>query len=94
MKSVGEFVFKGIEERAGGEFVNDKGQAIKYDGSYILKVDEKTEKGIYERKLKIAKDNMALVNKLKGIEVYTPIKVECEFAFYGNKVTVIPTDLK
>ena len=93
MKCVGEFVFKGIEERQGGEFVNDRGQNIKYDGSYILKVDEKTDKGIYERKLKINKDNITLVNKLKSIEVYKPIKISCDVSFYGNKVTVVPVDL-
>ena len=93
MKCVGEFVFKGIEEREGGEFTNSQGQNVKYNASYVLKVDEKTEKGIYERRLKVSKDNSDLVNKLKAVEEYTKIWLSCEVSFYGNKVMVIPVDL-
>lgn len=93
MKCVGEFIYKGVELRNGGEFINPQGQAIKYDDSYILKVDEKTDKGIYERRLKISKDNSNLVGKLKSLEDYSKIKLSCEVNFYGNKVTVVPVDL-
>ena len=93
MKCVGEFIFKGIEKRDGGEFVNPQGQTIKYDESYILKVDEKTEKGIYERRLKISKENTSLIEKFKSLKDYQAIKIGCEVNFYGNKVTVIPVEL-
>lgn len=93
MKCVGEFIYKGVERREGGEFINAQGQAIKYDESYILKLDEKTEKGIYERRLKISKNNSSLVGKLKSLEDYSKIKLSCEVNFYGNKVTVVPVDL-
>lgn len=93
MKCVGEFKFKGLEKRDGGEFTNDKGQNIKYNESYILKVDESTQKGIYERKLKIDVNNTYLLDKLKLKKPYDPIKLVCDITFYGNSVKVIPVDL-
>lgn len=93
MRSIGEFIYKGIEKRDGGEFTNDKGQNIKYNESYVLKVDESTEKGIFERRLKIDVNNTALVDKLKAKKPYEPIKLLCDITFYGNSVKVIPVDL-
>ena len=49
MKCVGKFKFKGLVKREGGSFTNDRGQEITYKESYLLKVDESTENGIYER---------------------------------------------
>lgn len=93
MKCQGKFIFKGIEKRAGGEFVDAQGRNVKYDESYQLKLDEKTEKGIYERRLKVSKDNMLLVQKLEQLEAYTEIELTCEVNFYGNRITVVPVDL-
>ncbi|MCI8999567.1 MAG: hypothetical protein HFJ26_01205 [Clostridia bacterium] len=93
MRSQGKFVFKGIEKRDGGEFTDAQGRNVKYDESYQLKLDEKTEKGIYERRLKVSKDNMLLVQKLEKLECYTEIELICDINFYGNRITVVPVDL-
>lgn len=93
MNCVGEFIYKGIEKREGGEFTNDKGQNIKYNESYILKIDESTDKGIFERKLKIDLKNNSLIDKLKNKKPYEPIKLLCDINFFGNNVKVVPVDL-
>lgn len=93
MKCQGDFIFKGLEKRDGGEFTNQRGQVIKYGDSYILKVDEKTEKGIYERKLKIDITNSTLIGKLQKVADYAPIRLSCDVKFYNNSVSVIPIDL-
>ena len=94
MKCLGDFVFKGIEERQGGEFKNSQGQLIKYDSSYVIKVDEVTENGIFERKLKVPKTNVDLINKLKQKKPYEKISLLCDVSFYGSQARVIPVDLK
>lgn len=94
MKCVGNFVFKGIEERQGGEFKNAQGQMIKYDSSYVIKVDEVTDNGIYERKLKVPKTNTELINKLKQKKPYENISLLCDVSFYGSQARVIPVDLQ
>ena len=38
MVGSGDLVFKSIEERAGGKFVNDRGQEIEYQKCYIFKM--------------------------------------------------------
>ena len=57
MKCKGEFIFRGIERREGGNFINEKGDTISYKPSYKVKVDEVTEKGVFERVLKVAEEN-------------------------------------
>ena len=93
MLAVSEFIYKGVEKREGGEFINDKGQSIKYDASYVLKVDELTPEGIYEMKVKIDKNNTALVDKIKAKNFYDKIKLECEIKFSGSQARVIPVSL-
>ena len=93
MQCKGEFVFKCLDMRDGGEFKNDKGQNIQYDSCYILKVDEFSEKGINERKLKIDKNNQILVNKLKNVKPYEHIVLVCDVVLYGSNAKVIPVDL-
>ncbi len=93
MKCVGEFVFKSVEKREGGSFTNDKGEAVNYDMAYVLKVDELTQNGIFERKLKIDKDNKVLLNKLEKLEAYSKIKIICDVVLYGSNAKVIPVDL-
>lgn len=93
MVCIGEFIYKGVEKREGGTFTNDKGQNINYDASYLLKVDELTDSGAYERKLKISKDNTMLVDKLKAKKFYEKINLRCEIVFSNSNVRVIPVDL-
>ena len=90
MKARGEFVYKGLEERAGGEFVNEKGQTVKYDSSYVLKVDEVVGNDINERKLKIDKKNVSLVDALKKLNPYAKIVIECDVILYSNNAKVVP----
>lgn len=89
----GEFVFKGVEKRDAGSFTNDKGQAVNYDMAYVLKVDEISENGIFERKLKIDKANSVLLSKLKNLKPYDKINLICDVVLYGSNARVIPVDL-
>lgn len=93
MKCKGEFVFKSVEKRDGGSFTNDKGQAVNYDMAYILKVDELTSEGIYERKLKIDKANSVLLSKLQNFKPYDKIILVCDVVLYGANARVIPVDI-
>lgn len=89
----GEFVFKGVEKRDAGSFTNDKGQAVNYDMAYVLKVDEISENGIFERKLKIDKANSVLLSKLKNLKPYDKMNLICDVVLYGSNARVIPVDL-
>lgn len=93
MKCKGEFVYKSIEKRDGGSFTNDKGQAVNYDMAYVLKVDELLDNSIYERKLKIDKNNTVLLNKLQNIKPYDKIMLLCDVVLYGSNAKVIPVDI-
>ncbi len=93
MKCKGEFVYKSIEKREGGSFTNDKGQAINYDMAYVLKVDEVSQNGIFERKLKIDKNNTVLLNKLQNVKPYDKITLICDVSLYGANAKVIPVDI-
>lgn len=90
MKAKGNFVFKGLDKRAGGEFINDKGQSVKYHESYILKVDEVTDGSINERKLKVDVNNTSLLNELNKLQPYDKIDLECDVVLYQNSAKVIP----
>ena len=52
MQARGKFVFKSLERKEGGKFINEKGEEINYGASYQLKVDENKDGVINERKLK------------------------------------------
>lgn len=93
MKSTAKLIFKGIEKREGGEFVNDKGQKIKYDGSYVLKADEQTDNGIYERRFKIPLTNVALIESLKLKKAYDELTINFDIQMYGNNVRIVPIGL-
>lgn len=93
MKCKGEFVFKSVEKREGGSFTNGEGQVVNYDMAYVLKVDELTQNGIFERKLKIDKANSVLLNKLQNIKPYDKINLICDVVLYGANAKVIPIDL-
>lgn len=93
MKSIAKLIYKGIEKKDGGEFVNDKGQKIKYDGSYVLKADEQTENGIYERRFKIPLNNVSLIESLKLKKAYDEITVNFDIQMFGNNVRIVPIGL-
>ena len=89
MKCQGKFVFRGLEKKDAGEFVNDKGQSIKYGESYVLLLDELTKDGNKERKFKIALDN-PIIESLKGLKLYTVIALEFEVTIYATRVVLVP----
>lgn len=89
----GEFVFKSVEERAGGSFTDANGKIVKYDTAYVLKVDELTDSGIFERKLKIDKANSVLLSKLKNLKAYDKVNLVLDVVLYGSQAKVVPIDL-
>lgn len=71
-----------------------KGTKINYDGSYVLKVDEVTENGIYERKLKIGLEQTSLIDRLKTIKPYEEITLNCDVVFNtNNTIKLVPVSL-
>lgn len=90
MKAIGEFVFKGLEKKAGGSFTNEKGEMINYKEKYVLKVDETVDGQINERKLNIGVDNTELINALNGFKPYQALKLECDVVMYQNSAKVVP----
>ena len=93
MQCKGEFVFKSLEKRDAGTFKNSAGQDINYDMAYVLKVDESTYNGIFERKLKVDKENTTLLNKVKNLKPYDKIFLICDIVMYGSNARVVPIDL-
>ncbi len=89
MKCRGKFKFKGLTEKQGGEFKNNRGEMVEYKGSYALKVDEITEEGIFERIFKIALDS-PLVQDLADKELYSDIILDFDVKFYSSGVGLIP----
>ncbi|MCI8393308.1 MAG: hypothetical protein HFJ23_05970 [Clostridia bacterium] len=90
MRAKGEFVFKGLEKKDGGEFLNAQGQNIKYDERYILKVDEVVDNDVNERKLKVDVNNTSLVDALKKLKIYDKIVLDCDVLLYQNSAKVVP----
>ncbi len=93
MQAKGNFIFKSLERKDGGEFVNEKGQNVKFDASYQLKVDENNDGVINERKLKISQKNDILIQKLMKKNPYEKIELLCDIQMYGSMAKVIPVDL-
>lgn len=94
MRAKGEFVFKGLDKRDGGKFLNDKGKEISYGEAYILKVDEVTANDISERKLKVDANNTFLIDELKKLKPYDKITLECDVLLYQNSAKVVPVAVK
>ena len=89
MKCKGVFNFRGISQRKGGEFVNGRGEKIKYDPSYEVKVDEQTEDGKFERRFKTPIDS-PLIPVLSKISMYDEIVIEFDVQIFGSNVKLIP----
>lgn len=92
MKCIGNFKIKSLTKKNGGEFTNDKGQVIKYKESFVLKVDEQTENGIFERIFKVSADS-PLISQLNGLKPYDDIVIEFDVALYSNRISLIPIAL-
>ena len=93
MQAKGKFIFKCLERKEGGKFLNDKGQEINYGSSYQLRVDENNDGVISERKLKIPETNNVLVQKLMKKNPYDSIELLCDIQLYNSMAKVIPVDL-
>ncbi len=93
MKCNGKFSFRGYEKKEGGEFINERGQKVKYDASYVLKLDEEIDGKVYERKLKFPLNNTVLLNKVQSLKTYDEINLICDVNFYNNQVRLVPLDI-
>lgn len=92
MKCKGNFKYKGIKKRDSGIFQNDKGEEIKYKECYLIKLDEVTESGVYERTFKIATDSQ-LLNTLSQIQLYQDVLVEFEVQIFATTCRLIPVNV-
>ncbi len=90
MRCQGSFVFKSITTQDAGSFVNEKGETINYEKKYVITIDDQTDNGIRERKLKFPITNEALANSLKDLEPYTKICLEFEITLYASNAKVLP----
>lgn len=90
MKVKGQFVFKSLNERDGGEFTNDRGQKIKYDSKFLLKVDERTDDGIFDRVFTVSKENTELINQIRQCPSYSDVEIEFDVKMYNSQVKLVP----
>ena len=93
MKCEGEFVFKGIETKAGGEFTNERGQVIKYSPTNQIKLDEIIGTKTEERTFKFPVENKELCEKFKSLKIYENIVIVFNIELYKTSVKLIPIDL-
>lgn len=95
MNTTGRFIFKSATYRDGGEFTNDDNRVVKYNGYYLLKVDEINEKNeINERRFKLSLDNKNLVEKVRNIRPYEPISMTFDVLLYQNSVKLNLKDVE
>lgn len=87
-------VFKSVSKREGGDFVNDKGEKISYEPSYVVKFDEDVNGEILERRLKFPLTNKNLFNKLKDLDAYSKITLVCDIQLFTGNAKVLPIDMK
>lgn len=93
MEGKGNFKFKGLEQKQGGEFVNDKGDKIEYPASFALKVDEISKDGISERVFKLPMDSN-LIPQLSSLRPYDDIIMYFDIKFYASGVKPIPVSVE
>ena len=95
MKCSNEVVYKGIEERKGGVFKNDKGQDIKYDNAYVVRFDEVVEGNAIERKVKFDGKNISIYSKFRALKIYDKINVVFDVSIQntGCKLTILDFNL-
>lgn len=93
MKCEGEFIFRGIETREGGEFTNDRGQLIKFSPSYQIKLDEVVGTKTEERTFKFPIENKELAEKFRRLKIYEDILIQFKVDLYKSSVKLIPIDV-
>ena len=92
MKCSNEVVFKGIEERAGGVFRNDKGQDITYPKAYVVRFDEEVEGDYQERKVKLTGDNAGLFTRFKALKAYDRVNLIFDVVLGNNSCKISIAD--
>lgn len=92
MRCNGVVMYKGIEKRAGGTFLNN-GQDIKYDEAYVIKFDEIKEGKINEHKLKFPTSNKVLYDKFAQLNPYTQVEIFCDVVLMNNMCRLVPIDV-
>lgn len=93
MKCEGNFIYKGIEKRQGGEFTNERGQVIKYDDAFKITLDEVNEGKVITRTFTFSKNNTELENKFKSLKLYDNIVVAFDVVISRNNVKLVPFDM-
>lgn len=93
MRTEGQFVFKTIEERKGGKFVNSNGQTVTYNNAYVIKVDELENDKIYPRTFKFSVNDKDLFNKFSKLNPYEDITIEFIIRNFNNNISLIPVDV-
>ena len=91
MKAKGVFMYKGISQRDGGTFKNDKGEDVAYNSCMVLTCDEILDNGTAkERKFKFKDGQTDLVNDFKVLDLYTKIEIDFDLALYNSRCVVTP----
>lgn len=93
MNCQGTFVYRGISHVDAGTFVSSDGKAIAYKGSYKIKVDETTDKGVMERIFKIPDDNTNLIQKFLLLEPYTKVDILFEILISSSNIKLQPQEV-
>lgn len=93
MKCEGNFIFKGLGERAGGKFINEKGREVTYSSSNVIKVDELLNGKPVERIFKFSKEDTTLEENFKKIDLYADVTIEFDIRIYKNSVNLVPIDV-
>lgn len=85
----GVFVFKSVQAKEGGSFINQMGQQVNYNPSFEVKFDEVDENNIItERKIKVSQDEKELVEKIKEIKPYTKAIFSFDVGFNAKGTTL------
>lgn len=93
MKCQGKFIFKCIEKKEGGEFVNQKGQKVVYDPTFQVKVDEIIDGKTEERIFKFKASNKELANNFEKFNVYDKVIIDFNIELYKTSVKLVPCNV-
>ena len=91
MKAKGIFMYKGIQDRKAGEFINkETGEVINYEASKILVCDELDGLNNRERRFKLPKSDTQLLSNLISLEPYTRIELTFDVSLYSANAKLTP----
>lgn len=89
----GNFIFKCIEKKDGGEFVNQQGQKITFEPTYQIKTDEVLDGKTEERIFKFKASNKVLAEEFKNLGIYDKVKIVFNVELYKNSVKLVPCEV-